>query len=179
MPDTPPSGKPAVKPSGNFLTQKMGPLPTWAWGAIVLAAALAYALYKQRKDAAATTAASTSSTANPTPGSALTPAVIVQNYNPASPTPPTAATPAAAPASVLVAVPNVANMSAGQAHNALVAANLVPTAPAAQKPNMKASGTNPAAGTQVPKGSKVTIQTSGYVGKSTSNPHAVTGGEVT
>lgn len=62
-----------------------------------------------------------------------------------------------------VTVPNVAGQSAGVAHDLIVAAGLVPTAPSAQKPEMKASGTNPKAGTKVKSGSKVTIQTSGWM----------------
>jgi hypothetical protein len=62
-----------------------------------------------------------------------------------------------------VAVPVCIGLSAGQAHNAIVAAGLVPEAPAGQTSNMKVSYTNPSGGTQVPKGSKVTIETSGYV----------------
>ena len=62
-----------------------------------------------------------------------------------------------------VAVPVCVGLSAGQAHNAIVAAGLVPEAPAGQTANMKVSYTNPSGGTQVPKGSKVTIETSGYI----------------
>lgn len=71
---------------------------------------------------------------------------------------------AAAPAgSGMVTIPNEAGKSAGQAHNALVAAGLVPVAPPAQRANMKVSHTNPAAGSTVPRGTRVTIATSGYV----------------
>jgi hypothetical protein len=62
-----------------------------------------------------------------------------------------------------VAVPVCIGLSAGQAHNAIVAAGLVPEAPKGQTSNMKVSYTNPSGGTQVPQGSKVTIETSGYV----------------
>lgn len=62
-----------------------------------------------------------------------------------------------------ITIPQLAGMSAGEAHNVLVSIGLRPTAPAAQKPNMKVSGTNPKAGSQVKKGTKVTIQTKGYV----------------
>jgi len=62
-----------------------------------------------------------------------------------------------------VTVPDVVGQSAGDAHNLLVQANLDPTAPKGQTPNMKVSRTSPTAGTQVAKGSKVAIYTSGYV----------------
>lgn len=70
---------------------------------------------------------------------------------------------AAAPGSNLVTVPNTTGMSAGSAHNALVAAGLVPVAPPAQRANMKVSHTTPAAGSRVPRGTRVTIATHGYV----------------
>lgn len=67
------------------------------------------------------------------------------------------------PAAGSVAVPYTTGLSAGQAHNELVSAGLQPTAPASQKPNMKVSYTSPQAGTVVAKGTRVTIDTSGYV----------------
>lgn len=62
-----------------------------------------------------------------------------------------------------VKVPNVNGKSAGEAHDILVSAGLVPTAPRSQRANMKVSRTAPAAGASVARGSKVTIYTSGYV----------------
>lgn len=41
---------------GEALTRKVGPLPTWAWGLVVMIAALAYMTYKKKKTAAATQA---------------------------------------------------------------------------------------------------------------------------
>lgn len=58
-----------------------------------------------------------------------------------------------------VAVPKIAGTTAGNAHNALVAAGLDPIAAASQKPGDKVTGSSPAAGAQVPKQSKVTILT--------------------
>jgi len=81
-----------------------------------------------------------------------------------STTPPSSGTPTGTTTTPTdVAVPVCVGLSAGQAHNAIVAAGLVPEAPAGQTANMKVSYTNPSGGTQVPKGSKVTIETSGYV----------------
>lgn len=62
-----------------------------------------------------------------------------------------------------VTVPNEAGKSAGQAHNDLVAAGLVPVAPESQKANYKVWYTNPRAGSHVAKGTKVTINTRGTV----------------
>lgn len=62
-----------------------------------------------------------------------------------------------------ITVPNLAGISAGEAHNRLVELGLHPTAPAGQTPNMKVSHTNPKAGTKVDKGSKVEILTRGWV----------------
>lgn len=61
------------------------------------------------------------------------------------------------PAPVKVAVPQCTGKTAGNAHNALVAAKLVPTAVASQTPGMICSGTSPAAGTSVDSGTRVTI----------------------
>lgn len=56
-----------------------------------------------------------------------------------------------------VAVPNVVGRSAGEAHNALVAAELVPTAAAGQLATEVVSGLVPAVGSIVAVGSKVEI----------------------
>ena len=69
-----------------------------------------------------------------------------QYPRPVKPTPPTATT-----------VPNVVGKSAGNAHNALVAAKLVPTAASGQKASEICNATTPAAGTKVNTGTKVTI----------------------
>lgn len=46
-----------LAPSKSYLTSKAGPLPIWGWMGIGLGGALAYALYKQHKTAAAANAA--------------------------------------------------------------------------------------------------------------------------
>ena len=56
-------------------------------------------------------------------------------------------------------VPNCAGQSAGNAHNMIVAAGLVPTAASGQKATAKCKGTSPGAGSVVKRGSKVTILT--------------------
>jgi LysM repeat protein len=67
-------------PSGDFLSKKVGPLPTWAWGLIVLGLALAYSLYKSHKaSATASTTSSTDQTGTST-GSQTVPEYIAQNY---------------------------------------------------------------------------------------------------
>jgi len=58
-----------------------------------------------------------------------------------------------------VSVPNVVGSTAGAAHNALVAAGLVPTAAAGQKATDIVTSTEPAAGVSVAVGSKVVIVT--------------------
>lgn len=62
-----------------------------------------------------------------------------------------------------VTVPDTTGKSAGQAHDMLVGAGLVPTAPPSQKANMLVWYTNPRAGSNVAKGTKVTINTRGWV----------------
>lgn len=56
-----------------------------------------------------------------------------------------------------VSVPNCVGQTAGAAHNQLVNAGLIPTANAGQRAEWRCTGTNPSAGTQVTKGSKVQI----------------------
>jgi peptidoglycan hydrolase-like protein with peptidoglycan-binding domain len=56
-----------------------------------------------------------------------------------------------------VSVPDVVGKSAGSAHNAIVAAKLVPEAAAGQTPSMICSATSPAAGTTVNSGTAVII----------------------
>jgi Fibronectin type III domain len=58
------AAKPGQK-TGNFLTQKYGPLPGWAWSLIVGGGALAYLVWRKR-EAAKTSAATTSATAGAT-----------------------------------------------------------------------------------------------------------------
>ena len=60
----------------------------------------------------------------------------------------------------IVQVPNLVGYTAGAAHDALVAAGLVPTAAAGQQWYWYVTGTTPAAGTWVAPGSKVTIAAS-------------------
>lgn len=64
-----------------------------------------------------------------------------------------------APVVVTVKVPVIAKMTAGPAHNALVAAGLVPTAWAGQKASDVVVGSIPVAGTVVNTGTKVEILT--------------------
>lgn len=61
------------------------------------------------------------------------------------------------PKPVPTTVPNVVGKTAGNAHNALVAAKLVPTAASGQLASEICSATTPAAGASVNTGSKVTI----------------------
>ena len=77
---------------------------------------------------------------------------------------PPAGTPLAAGSNVTilasgVTIPQCKGMTAGQAHNALVAANLKPVAATGQKATATCTGTSPAGGSQVNPGSNVTILT--------------------
>jgi hypothetical protein len=67
-----------------------------------------------------------------------------------------------------VTVPQCAGLSAGSAHNTLVAAGLKPTAAPGQKDTWTVSGTSPGAGTVVPAGSAVTILAAPGVGQAAS-----------
>ena len=60
--DAPPRSQNKRTSGGNVFTRKIGPLPMWAWLAIVSAVILGYAWYKNRQSGSST--ASQSSTAN-------------------------------------------------------------------------------------------------------------------
>jgi hypothetical protein len=104
-----------------------------------------------------------SGTATSGSGTGTTSATGTGSTVPPAQPPVTTVPPPASTGTTLVTVPNLAGQSAGAAHNALVALGLVPTAPAGQKDNMKVSYTNPGFGARVAPGSKVLIETSGYV----------------
>jgi hypothetical protein len=72
---------------GGTLKAKLGPLPTWAWLAIVTVVLLGYWLYEQHKNA------TTAGTQAPTPASVGQPGVVVINQD----SPDTDTTPAATP----------------------------------------------------------------------------------
>lgn len=67
-----------------------------------------------------------------------------------------------------VTVPQTAGLSAGSAHNTLVAAGLKPVAAPGQKATWTVSGTSPGAGTVVAAGSSVTILAAPGVGQAAS-----------
>lgn len=66
-----------------------------------------------------------------------------------------------APPSSTVSVPDVVGDAAGDAHNKIVAAGLVPIADPGQKPHDKVTSTSPRGGTHVAQGSQVLITASG------------------
>jgi hypothetical protein len=88
----PGAGRPPVAdtdaPKGtNVFTRHIGPLPMWAWVAIIAVPLLVYGLYSKNKAAASTSAASTGTTASTT-GAAQVPQFVNQTYT--STTPPAA-----------------------------------------------------------------------------------------
>lgn len=69
----------------NLLTSKWGPLPVWAWGAILLGLAWAYAKYKSSKATAATDTSATDTTGTSDSSSetdATAPQFIIENNMP-------------------------------------------------------------------------------------------------
>jgi hypothetical protein len=72
---------------GSFLTRKVGPLPMWGWGAIVLLLAVFYAMYSKKKSAAASASTSNSSTVDSPGGvdSSLVPQFVNQVYTQGTP----------------------------------------------------------------------------------------------
>lgn len=87
-PEAPARGK-----KENVFTRKIGPLPMWAWVAIIGGVIIAYSFYKSK-----TSAASTSTTGATTDASQV-PQFVNQTY--VQPSPPSAAPPAAAPPPVV------------------------------------------------------------------------------
>jgi hypothetical protein len=82
--------KPPV-PSKNLLTNKVGPLPMWAWALMMVAVLYAYERYKTNKAAKASTTTPTQNTPGTNAaGSGLTPSVIQQNFGGGGVTPATA-----------------------------------------------------------------------------------------
>lgn len=76
-----PTQAPAAAPasSGGFLARKVGPLPMWAWLAILTAAAFGWYLYEKHKSG-------TSSA--PAQGEAQTPEIVIQNETTQAAVPP-------------------------------------------------------------------------------------------
>lgn len=78
MPPNPPASSGGSGPLAG-LNHKIGPQPMWAWMAEILGVALAYALYQQRKQAAAAATSSTAGTSSGTVPADQVPDVIIQN----------------------------------------------------------------------------------------------------
>lgn len=55
----------APQESGNVFTRKIGPMPMWAWVAIISAALIGYAFYKNKQSSAASTSATSPDTTPP------------------------------------------------------------------------------------------------------------------
>lgn len=70
-------------------------------------------------------------------------------------------------------VPHVVGDTAGDAHNKIVAAGLVPTADPQQKPDWKVTSTSPAGGTSVAHGTRVLITGSAPGGNEVTVPNVV------
>ena len=91
-PESPPAAPPA-RGGGNVLTRKIGPLPTWAWVAIVSVILIGYAYWRNKQSSSATADTSADGT-----DASQVPQFVNQTYT--SVTPPAAGPPppaAAAP----------------------------------------------------------------------------------
>lgn len=92
-PEAPPAAVPPSRDSGgrgNVLTRKIGPLPTWAWVAIVAAVLLGWAYYRNRNSSAAS-----SSTDTGTTDASQVPQFVNQTFTQVSPPAAPAPTPGA------------------------------------------------------------------------------------
>lgn len=57
--DDKPATSPTSKQAGQGLTKRIGPLPLWAWGAVIVGAIILYKIMKDRSAASTTTASGT------------------------------------------------------------------------------------------------------------------------
>lgn len=88
MPEMEESGQPARRPSGGggggtmgVFKRQIGPMPMWAWMAIILGIAVAYSSFKKNKTAKSGAAAGTTTSATGAVQAAdQTPPFIIQNY---------------------------------------------------------------------------------------------------
>lgn len=96
-----------VKPTGDLIKQKWGPLPVWGWGLGILVIAWAYSKYKSNKAAQATSdqAATDTSTVDSGESQATAPQFIIENNlpsgpvtTPVAPAPPVVTPPGTSPA---------------------------------------------------------------------------------
>jgi hypothetical protein len=77
---TPTEEAPARAGGGGFsFTRKIGPLPVWAWMAVILGLAVAYSSYRKNRQAASGTNATGATTAG-TQTAAQTPPFVIQNF---------------------------------------------------------------------------------------------------
>jgi hypothetical protein len=130
----------------GFLTRKLGPAPIWLWGVLVIG--VYYLVTHYGPGAATNTSAGTAST--------QTPVNIFRIRVPGNP-PGTTGTPTVASK---IAVPNVVGSDVESATAALHAAGLKASGPAGVSGVVHVvTGEAPAAGTQVPAGSTVTLST--------------------
>lgn len=164
--------------SSSPFTQKIGPLPLWGWMGIGLAVALMFYFWQKNKSSGSNQA-STSTEEGTTEPADQVPPYIIQNYesdtnaqtvgpttvavNPTAPAtpPPAPTTPAPTPTTSTgtVTVPNLTGERANFALGNLKSIGLEGIGKTKRNPKNEyvVSGQTPAAGTKVPKGTKVTL----------------------
>jgi hypothetical protein len=166
--------------TGGAFAQKIGPLPLWGWMGIGLAVALVFYFWQKNKSSSSNQA-STSTEQGTTEPADQVPPYIIQNYegnnaqtvgptsvavNPGGPNtpptpPPTPTNPAPAPTTTTgtVTVPNLNGQRANFALGNLKSIGLLGEGKTKRNPKDEyvVSGQTPAAGTKVPKGTKVTL----------------------
>jgi hypothetical protein len=161
--------------TGGAFAQKIGPLPLWGWMGIGLAVALVFYFWQKNKSSSSNQA-STSTEEGTTEPADQVPPYIIQNYqgnnsqtvgpttvtNPSTPTPPpppatTSPTPTGTTGTITV--PNLNGQRANFALGNLKSIGLVGESKTKRNPKNEyvVSGQTPAAGTKVPKGTKVTL----------------------
>jgi hypothetical protein len=114
-----PATPPKASGGGNVFTRKMGPLPMWAWMAIMLVLAGGYYLIKGKGSSSSTTGSTSASTVD-TPGgvdSSLVPQFVNQTYVQGAPPAAPAATTStsASPINEILQAGHTINPSAGNA----------------------------------------------------------------
>jgi PASTA domain len=178
-----------TRTTGNAFSQKIGPLPLWGWMGIGLAVALVFYFWQKNKAGSGNQASNSTENGTTEPADQVPP-FIIQNYpgtenaqtvgpvtapvNPGGPNtpatpPPPPVTPQPTPANVVgtVTVPNLAGQRANFALGNLKSIGLIGEGKTKRNPKDEytVAGQTPAAGTKVPKGTKVTLTWKRIAGK--------------
>lgn len=134
----------------GFLVRKIGPLPVWAWGLIAVGVYYWYTHYGPGASTAATSSAGSGDNVTETSTTTTGPTTVNQTT-----------TPVPSPGPAAIHVPNVVGLPQSAAYAEIAAAGLRPQGTQETEHMVyTVDSESPAAGTQVTKGSTVTLHSS-------------------